>query len=188
VSQFRWLLAATALLVLANVAAAQPAGAQAQGAPAAAEPRESEQIDRLLRERRYDEALARVDAVLARSPRNVQARFLRGVVLTEAARTAEAIAAFEAMTSEFPELPEPYNNLAVIHAGAGRHEVARALLLRAIDVAPGYVTAHENLGDLYLAMAAGAYARALALDPTNDALKRRLALARDAGARLRVAR
>lgn len=149
---------------------------------------ETQDIEKLVRERQYDDALKRLDALLAKAPRNVQARFLRAVVLADTGKTAEAVAAFEAMTQEFPELPEPYNNLAVIHAAAGRYDPARALLLRAIDVAPNYVTAQENLGDLHLAMAADVYARALKLDPGNAALKAKLQLARDAGAKLRASR
>jgi Flp pilus assembly protein TadD len=178
---------AVALLVVA-AALVLPGVGRAQADAAATEAVELREIDRLARELRLDEALRRLDALLERSPRNVQARFLRAVLLGEAARSDEAAAAFEAMTQEFPELPEPYNNLAVIHAAAGRYEVARALLLRAIDVAPNYVTARENLGDLYLAMAADVYARALALDPGNAALERKLKLAREAAAGLRAGR
>lgn len=167
-------------------------GAWAQGSlstpQVTAEPTEAQQVETLVRQQRYDDALKRADAVLAKNPRNLQVRFLRAVIYSDTGRTAEATAAFEAMTQEFPELPEPYNNLAVLHAAAGRYDTARALLLRAIDVAPNYVTAQENLGDLHLAMAADVYARALKLDPNNAALKSKLQLARDAGSKLRSAR
>jgi Flp pilus assembly protein TadD len=178
---------AAALLACALLASAPAALAQAL--PQTPAPvTETQEIEKLVRERKYDDALQRLDALLAKAPRNAQARFLRGVVLADTGRSAEASAAFEAMTQEFPELPEPYNNLAVIHAAAGRYDTARALLLRAIDVAPNYVTAQENLGDLYVAIAADVYARALKLDPNNAALKAKLQLARDAGAKLRAAR
>lgn len=151
-------------------------------------PSETQEIEKLARERQFDEALKRADTALAKNPRNVQLRFLRAVMLGESGRAAEATAAFEAMTQEFPELPEPYNNLAVLHAAAGRYDSARALLLRAIDVAPNYLTARENLGDLHVAMAAEIYAAALKLDPGNAALKAKLAAAREASARLRAGR
>jgi len=178
---------AAALLVCAALGCQAAARAQALP-PTPAPVTETQEIEKLVRERKYDDALKRLDALLAKTPRNAQARFLRGLVLAETGRSAEATAAFEAMTQEFPELPEPYNNLAVIHAAAGRYDTARALLLRAIDVAPNYITAQENLGDLYLAIAADVYARALKLDPNNAALKAKLQLARDASARLRAAR
>jgi Flp pilus assembly protein TadD len=170
-------------------ALALPSLVLAQAAPSVAPTTtETQEIEKLVRERKYDDALKRLDALLAANPRNVQARFLRAVALTDTGRTADATAAFEALTQEFPELPEPYNNLAVIHAAGGRYDTARTLLLRAIDVAPNYLTAHENLGDLHFAMAADVYARALKLDPNNTALKAKLQLARDASARLRAGR
>lgn len=183
------LLTVLAAALLAGAAAAYPEAARAQTLPQVAPPTtETQDIEKLVRERKYEDALKRLDALLAKAPRNAQARFLRGVVLADTGKSSEASAAFEAMTQEFPELPEPYNNLAVIHASAGRYDTARALLLRAIEVAPNYVTAQENLGDLHLAIAADVYARALKLDPNNAALKAKLQLARDAGAKLRSAR
>lgn len=189
-------------LAVVVLLAACAASAVAQGsAPAAAVPStvtgpaqeppaatEAQEIEKLVRARSFDAALKRADALLARNPRNAQVRFLRAVALTETGNSAAAVAAFEAMNAEFPELPEPYNNLAVLHAGAGRYDLARSLLLRAIEVAPNYITAQENLGDLHVAIAADIYARALALDPNNAALKAKLQAARDASARLRAAR
>jgi Flp pilus assembly protein TadD len=182
-------IAAAALALAGSLALAGAASAQsATLPPVVPATTETQDIEKLVRERQYDDALKRLDALLAKAPRNAQARFLRGVVLADTGKTAEAVAAFEAMTQEFPELPEPYNNLAVIHAAAGRYDPARALLLRAIDVAPNYVTAQENLGDLHLAMAADVYAKALKLDPNNAALKAKLQLARDTSAKLRAGR
>ena len=178
---------------LARVAAAAmllaAAGAQAQTLPTPQPaPTEAQQVEKLLRDGQPAQALARADAQLAKSPRNVQLRFLRAVALADLGRAPDAAAALEAMTQEFPELPEPYNNLAVLQAATGQYERARTLLLRAIEVAPNYVTARENLGDLHLAIAADTYARALALDPENAALKAKLAAARDAAGRLKAAR
>ena len=149
---------------------------------------EPQQIEQLVRERKYADALKRADDWLVKNPRNAQVRFLRAIALAETGKGADAQAALEAMTSEFPELPEPYNNLAVMHAAAGRYELARSLLQRAIDVAPNYLTARENLGDLHIAMAADVYTRALALDPNNASLKARLQAATEAAGRLRSAR
>jgi Flp pilus assembly protein TadD len=151
-------------------------------------PTEPQQIEQLVRERKYADALKRADDWLVKNPRNAQVRFLRAIALAETGKAADAQAALEAMTAEFPELPEPYNNLAVMHAAAGRYELARSLLQRAIDVAPNYVTARENLGDLHIAIAVDVYTRALALDPNNAALKARLQTATAAAGRLRSAR
>ncbi|MFN7571212.1 MAG: tetratricopeptide repeat protein [Betaproteobacteria bacterium] len=181
----------------AVAAALMSAAAWAQNAPttvpvdptaatAPAEPTAADEVTRLLRERKPEDAIKRADAELAKNPRNAQVRFMRAVALTDVQRTAEAIAAFEALNAEFPELPEPYNNLAVLLAAAGKYEQARVLLLRSLDAQPGYATALENLGDLYLAMAADAYQRANARNPNDRVVQAKLALARETGTKLRA--
>ena len=70
-------------------------------------------------------------------------------------------------------------------AAAGRYELARGLLQRSLEVQPSYVTAYENLGDLYVSMAADAYQRGLKLAPGSTPLQSKLTLARETGARLR---
>jgi tetratricopeptide (TPR) repeat protein len=110
------------------------------------------------------------------------------VILADQGKPAEAIAVFESLMRDFPELPEPYNNLAVLLAAQGRYEQARTLLQQAIDAQPNYVTAYENLGDLHIALAADAYQRGAKLAPNDASLARKLALAREIGTRLRAAR
>jgi tetratricopeptide (TPR) repeat protein len=108
----------------------------------------------LLRQGKADEALTKADAYIAGKPRDPQMRFLRGVILTEQGKQAEATAAFTQLTQEFPELPEPYNNLAALYAAQSQFDKARAALEMAIKLNPDYATAHENLGDVYGALAA----------------------------------
>ena len=123
---------------------------------------------------RHAQALEKVDAILATQPRDPGARFLRGVLLTEQKRTAEALAVFQALTEDFPELPEPYNNLAVLYAAQGEYDKAKSVLELAIRTHPGYALAHENLGDVHARLAARAYSRAIELDKTNAPAKRKL--------------
>lgn len=186
----------TLVLLLAALPAAltcQAAGAQSSSTPFESarpsvptpEPTESEAIEQLIKDKRLDAALERADQVIAKSPRNVQVRFQRAVILSDLGRTNDAISALEALSQDYPELPEPYNNLAVLHAAAGRYELARSLLQRSLDVQPNYVTAYENLGDLYVSMAADAYERGLKLAPNSGSLKSKLALARDTATKLR---
>ena len=115
----------------------------------------------------YAEALAKADQYLAGKPRDPQMRFLKGVVLTESGRTGDAIATFTKLTEDYPELPEPYNNLAVLYAGQSQFDKARAALEMAIRTNPSYATAHENLGDVYAKLASQAYSKALQLDAGN---------------------
>jgi Flp pilus assembly protein TadD len=146
----------------------------------------SAEVARLLRDGKLDAALARADDVLKANPRDAQTRFLRGVILADQKKSADAQAVFESLAQDFPELPEPLNNLAVLYAADGRYELARTTLQRAIAAQPGYVTAYENLGDLYIAMAADNYQRASQLDTKNRTAPAKLALARDLAARVRA--
>jgi Flp pilus assembly protein TadD len=151
-------------------------------------PTEAEEISRLVREKNLPAALARADAFLVKSPRDLQVRFLRAVILSDQNKPDDAMAAFEALMQDFPELPEPYNNLAVLHANRGQLELARSLLLQAITAQPNYVTAYENLGDVYVSLAAESYQRAIKLDPNNRTAQTKLTLAREISAKLRAVR
>ena len=110
-----------------------------------------------------DHALAQLDARLQTNPRDVQAKFKRATVLARLNRDDEAIAAFTELTQAYPELPEPYNNLAALYAKKGRYDEARVALETATKANPSYALAYENLGDLYLRLASESYQRAQSL-------------------------
>lgn len=130
----------------------------------------------LLRKGQPTEALARVDGFLKDNPKDVRARFLRGVILSEQQKTGDAIAVFRSVSEDRPEMPEPYNNLGVLYAGQGRYDEARRALETAILADPKYATAHENLGDLYARMAAQAYDLAGKLDTKGTSARTKLKL------------
>src|SRR6185369_9445937 len=111
--------------------------------------------------------------------RDPQGRFLKGLILAEQNKASEAIDVFTALTKDYPELPEPYNNLAVLYAAQGQYEKARAALEQSIRTHPSYATAYENLGDVYTKLASQAYDKALQLDSSNSAAKSKLSLVRD---------
>lgn len=121
-------------------------------------------IARLAQSGKGEEALKRIDAILSRQPADAQMRFMKGVMLSET-RPAEAIAIFSRLTQDYPKLPEPYNNLAVLHAAAGQYDKARAALDKAIRTSPAYATAFDNLGDVHARLASRAYDKALQVDP-----------------------
>ena len=135
-------------------------------------------VNRLARAGQYPEALAKAEQYLASKPRDPQMRFLKGVIQTETGKTSDAIATFTNITEDYPELPEPYNNLAVLYAGQNQFDKARAALEMAIRINPNYATAHENLGDVYARLASQAYSKALQLDGGNAAVQPKLALIR----------
>jgi tetratricopeptide (TPR) repeat protein len=135
-------------------------------------------VAKLLRSGHQAEALTKADAFLSQNPRDAQMRFLKGVILTEQGKSAEAIMVFTKLTEDFPSLPEPYNNLAVLYAANGQYDKASAALDMAIRTNPSYATAYENLGDVHAKLASQAYDKALQLDSTNTTAKSKLTLLR----------
>jgi Flp pilus assembly protein TadD len=133
------------------------------------------EIDASIAQKNWAASLTQLDARIASNPRDAQARFKRGTVLAHLNRDDEAIAAFTELTQTYPELPEPYNNLAALYAKQGRYAEARAALETATKVNPGYGLAYENLGDLYLRMANEAYRRAQSLGKVSPTTTQRLA-------------
>ena len=145
-------------------------------APLAAHADDYSDVNRLISARQFPQALAKADSYLAGKPRDPQMRFLKGVIQSETAKTGDAIETFNQITLDYPELPEPYNNLAVLYAGQSQFDKARATLEMAIRLNPSYATAHENLGDVYARLASQSYSRALQLDAGNASLRPKLAL------------
>jgi Flp pilus assembly protein TadD len=136
-------------------------------------------ISKLLKQGQPAQALDQVDKYLAAKPKDAQGRFLKGLILTEMNKTPEAVAVFQRLTEDFPELPEPYNNLAVIYAQQKQYEKAKQALEMAIRTHPSYATAHENLGDIYTRMASQAYDKALQIDSSNTSAQTKLSMIRD---------
>ena len=124
----------------------------------------------------YEQALTDLNKHLDRNPGDAEARFSKGLTLTMLSRDDAAITVFSDLVRDFPELPEPYNNLAVLYARAGRYEEARDALEAALVAHPSYATAHENLGDIYAALANAAYNRAIVLDKNNTDIEAKQAL------------
>lgn len=136
-------------------------------------------VSQLLRSGKLPEALSKADAYLSTKPTDPQMRFLKGVIQRNSGKQIEAITTFTKLTEDYPELPEPYNNLAVLYAGQSQFDKARAALEMAIRTNPSYTTAHENLGDVYARLASQAYNKALQLDGANAAVPPKLALIRE---------
>jgi Flp pilus assembly protein TadD len=166
--------AALALVLALQFAAPSPA--------LAALAEELKEVTRLQHAGQSDAALQRADKYLASKPKDAQMRFLKAVVLADIGRRPEAIALLEQLVQEFPELPEPHNNLAAMYAASGDYGQARAELEESLRLNPSYATAHENLGDVFVMLAGQSYTRALKLEPLNTTVPRKLALARQIAA------
>lgn len=137
-------------------------------------------ITSLLQGSQPEQALKLIDQRLSATPKDPQLRFLQGVAFAMANKNKEAIDTFTQLTKEFPELPEPYNNLAVLYANQNQLDKSRQALEQAIRTNPSYSTAHENLGDIYAKLASQAYSKALQLDGSHaQSVQPKLALIHD---------
>lgn len=140
---------------------------------------ELQDADSLFKQGNNAQALDKVNSYLANHPKDAKARFLLGLIYTEQNKSAEAIKVFTALTQDYPELPEPYNNLAVLYAAQGQYDKARIALETAIRTHPSYAIAHENLGDIYAKLATQAYDKALQFDKTNTTAQTKLELIKE---------
>ena len=134
------------------------------------------EVHQLLEQGKTQDAAQRIQSHLKTNAGDVQMRFMQGVVAAELQKYDQAIQIFTALTKEYPGLPEPYNNLAVLYAARGEDRKAAQVLEQAIGTNPSYATAHENLGDLYARMASDAYTKALQLDSNRKAITPKLSL------------
>ncbi|MEK6750520.1 MAG: tetratricopeptide repeat protein [Pseudomonadota bacterium] len=94
-------------------------------------------------------------------PRDAQALFLLGRAAQIGNRIDPAIAAYEKLLQIRPDLPEVYNNLAVLYAARGDDKRARDYLFTALNTHPSYAVAYQNLAQLYASLASSAYSKAL---------------------------
>jgi len=136
----------------------------------------NEEIQSMIQQGSFKKALVLAEEQLAKNPDEIQTLFLKGLILARMDRLKESAAVFVRLTEEHPELPEPYNNLAVIYAASGEYDKAEEALRQAINTHPSYATAHENLGDIYAKMASQAYNNALKLDSNNQETKEKLSM------------
>jgi len=178
-------------LVVFVVGSTVAAAALAQSPPATEDPRQMDDVARrayattlreaksALDQKRYAEATEKLDKLIQERPREPQARFMKGLVLTDEGKTDDAIELFRSLLADYPELPEPRNNLAVLYAKKGEYALARDELERAVQAAPDYAVAHENLADVYARLAEVEYEKTLSLDKRNSTAAAKLKLIRE---------
>lgn len=165
------LLGASCYIAIGMLPAAH---AQTTELPAIEKPSEFQEANGLYRKGQYDRALERIDAWLKTRPKDARGRFLRAMILAQQKKLDQAERIYTELTQEFPELPEPYNNLAVIYAERGDLDRARSLLESAVRANAKFSAAHENLGDIHVRLAAASYQQALKLDTANTGVGAKL--------------
>lgn len=134
---------------------------------------------KLYQQGKLDQALAKVNGALSQQPKDAQGRWLKAMIFIDQKKTADAIQMLTGLTEDYPELPEPYNNLAVLYANQGNYDKAKAALELAIHTNPSYATAYENLGDIYAQLARRSYDKALQLDKTSTTAQGKLSMVKD---------
>lgn len=137
------------------------------------------EVQRLLRSGDTEAALLRAERASAAAPRDAKLRFQHGLILLDLQRDEAAMAVFQRLAQDFPELPEPFNNIALLHARAGQLEQARQALETALRNNPGLLAARQNLGDIHLRLALQAWETVAAANPGDTSLQRKLKLSRE---------
>ena len=121
-------------------------------------------------------ALEKIKKRLRSSPGEPRLLFYKGVTEAKVNQIDEAINTYNDLINRHPNLPEPYNNLAVIYAERQELDLAKETLEKAIKTNSSYSVAHVNLGDIYTQMATNAYNMAFEIDKDNKIAKNKLKL------------
>lgn len=116
----------------------------------------------------------------------VEAALGQAVDAIRGGRAAQASEILEAAASQWSEDPRVFNLLGVVHAQQGRSAAAEEAFQRALELAPTFVGAHENLCRLYLsgiptgfastAQALAAHEAWLRADPSSEQARYETAL------------
>ncbi len=121
----------------------------------------------LVLEGRDADARAALAPLLEREPERPYVRLLHGILLAREDRGREAVAVMEDLRRDAPDIPEVWNNLAVLYGAEGRLDRARDVLLATLERWPDFAAAHENLGEVYAHLAHRSRERAGELDATG---------------------
>lgn len=129
---------------------------------------------RYVKEGNYAAAIERLRAAAPFTKEQVQERFLHATALAGMGERARAVKEFEALIADYPDNPEPYNNLAALYASEGKLEQAKEVLERAMRTDARYAAVYGNLSAIYVEMARASYAKALRLKETAPAPELRM--------------
>ncbi|HEY9572994.1 MAG TPA: tetratricopeptide repeat protein [Pusillimonas sp.] len=111
----------------------------------------------------------------------VQLMFLHGRALAALGHHDQAIDLYRKMTTLYPELPEPWNNLAAEYIKQGKLDMAHDALSMSLAANPHYGTAKANMGRVQLMLAQESFREAAKLgvgkaqskaEQTADVLKK----------------
>jgi len=128
-----------------------------------------------------DQAIARLDQVIARFPNNALLRNLKGEALADLKRTDPAIASFREAITLSPDWAVPYRSMAAAESAAGRNEDAIKALQDGIQASSGAPQLISDLAELYEKMgrtdaAIAVYENLLKADADSAAAANNLAM------------
>lgn len=101
------------------------------------------------------------DQLLVEQPDNARIQFLTAYAYQMDKQIDKAKKLYESLIKDYPELPEPRNNLAMIYLANGNIDKASQLLIDALNTNPSYSTAYANLGRIYRGIASETYRQAV---------------------------
>lgn len=110
-----------------------------------------------------------------RTGTDVQLMFLHARALAALGRDQEAEDLYRHMTTQYPELPEPWNNLAALYVKQGKLDMAQDALHMALTADPDYAQARANLGRVQLLLASQSFHDAAKLGVSGAKAKARKA-------------
>jgi tetratricopeptide (TPR) repeat protein len=120
-----------------------------------------EEIQRLIDQNSFSLAATTGDQILIEQPTNAKIQFLTAYAYQMDQQMNRAKELYEHLIQEYPELPEPRNNLAMIYLDKGNSDKASQLLIDALNTHSSYSMAYNNLGRIYRSIASATYRQAV---------------------------
>ena len=133
-----------------------------------------DQVKKLLRQEKFERAEILVDKFMAVNPRDPQMRFWKAWITDRTGDKQVALDMYLSLTQDYPEIAEPFNNLAVLYAAKGQFSVAKEALDAALRANPNYADAHENMGDVLIQLANYSFKRSLQINPAQRGVSRKI--------------
>ncbi len=137
----------------------------------------TDRIEQMINQGRADEALVVIEKRNAQRENSstlgedVQLMFLHARALAAVGQENEAEQIYRNMTITYPELPEPWNNLASIYIKKKQLDRAHDALSMALTAFPEYALARYNLGQVQLMQAYESFTQAGKSGMTDAAQK-----------------
>lgn len=119
------------------------------------------QLKNELLQQQYSRAATTGLALLRKTPQDDQILFLTALAFQQDQQPQQALKYYQQLNQHNPGLPEPLNNMALIHLQQGDHDQAVDALIASLKTHPAYATAWQNLRNLYQGLASEAYRKAL---------------------------